>query len=89
MIAKDVGKVQHAKDKREHTEYDGTYVYWAGPDWLGPSCSVVFGFLFVLLHIFGRLVMVWSGLNRSTRQQLHDPNVIAIGVDAVDSISQS
>jgi len=35
------------------------------------------------------LVMVWSGLNRSTRQQLHDPNVIAIGVDAVDSISQS
>jgi hypothetical protein len=59
MIAKDIGEVQHAKDKREHTEYDGTYVNRAGPHWLGPSCSAVFGSLCVLLHIFERLVMVW------------------------------
>jgi hypothetical protein len=52
MIAKDVGEIQHAKDKREHTEYDGTYVNRAGPHWLGPSCSAVFGSLSVLLHIF-------------------------------------
>jgi hypothetical protein len=52
MIAKDVGEIQHAKDKRKHTEYDGTYVKLVSPHWLGPSCSAVFGSFVCIIAYF-------------------------------------
>jgi hypothetical protein len=75
MIAKDVGEVQHAKDKREHTEYDGTYVNWAGPHWLGPSFSAVFGsFVCIIAYFSPARLRKIQDFHQSTTTAFHKSN---------------